>query len=575
MHPGFVLVSNPDDGDMYRFRAPVRVVQASRLAEVLPAVAAIEAAVEREGLHAAGYVSYEAGPAFDPAVAAHPADEFPLLWFGLYREREAVAMPEAGGDPGLDWQPTITPDAYRQAIRRVRRYIEAGDTYQVNYTFRLRTPFSGDPLPLFARLARAQECAHAAYVDTGRFVVCSASPEMFFARDGDVLRSRPMKGTRPRGMTLAEDRRLLAELAVSRKDRAENVMIVDMVRNDLGRIAEPGSVRVPELFAAERYPTVWQMTSLVEARTRAGFAATLGALFPPASITGAPKPRTTEIIRELETTPRHVYTGTVGYLGPECARFNVAIRTVLVDRERGDAEYGVGGGIVWDSTEGDEWEECLAKTRVLRSHRPEFSLLDSLLWTTAGGYELLERHLERLRDSADYFGIVVDFGAVCYKLASLAADLPGVAHKVRLLVDRRGGITVEASPLVGAGEPAVWRVRVHPVPVDSSDPFLYHKTTHREVYARAAAAHPDCDDVILRNERGEITESCRANVVVETAEGRFTPPVCCGLLGGTQRAELLANEEIAERVLTEDDLRQADRVFLINSVRGWVWTRFV
>lgn len=569
-----VLLANPAGG-LYRFRDPVRVVTAACLADVRPAVAAVEAAVASEGLHAAGFVSYEAGPAFDAALAAHPADEFPLLWFGLFRERESVPLPPPGEAPELAWQADLSRDGYREAIATVRRYIAEGDTYQVNYTLRLRAAWTGDPEGLFARLAAAQECAYAAYVDTGRFAICSASPEMFFVQEGNTIRSRPMKGTRPRGPTLAEDQRQREELLASEKERAENVMIVDMVRNDLGRIAEPGSVTVEELFAAEAYPTVWQLTSQVAARTGAGFGRILDALFPPASITGAPKARTTEIIRELEPGPRHIYTGSIGWLGPEGARFNVAIRTVLLDRATGQAEYGVGGGIVWDSDAESEWQECLAKTRVLRVSRPPFSLLESLLWTPTGGYALLERHLDRLRDSARYFGRPLDPAAVRRELARLAAGLPPLPHKVRLLVDRQGGIAAEASPLEPAPEPLVWNVRIHPEPVDSRDPFLYHKTTHRKVYTEAAAAHPDCDDVILLNERGEITESCRANVVAETAGGRFTPPVSCGLLAGTQRAEAIERGEIAERVLFPADLFAARRLFLINSVRGWVETRLL
>jgi len=569
LNPSSVLLASPAGG-LYRFRDPVRVVTAYALDEVLPAIEAIEEAAN-EGFYAAGFISYEASPAFDAALAAYPPDGFPLVWFGLYREREVVPLPPLADVSPLPWQPTVTPEAYREAIRQVRRYIAEGDTYQVNYTFRLRAPFSGDPEQLFARLAAAQQCAYAAYVDTGRFVLCSASPEMFFVQEGDTLRSRPMKGTRPRGLTLADDRLQRDDLLASEKDRAENVMIVDMVRNDLGRIAEPGSVAVEELLAAEPYPTVWQLTSQVVARSQVGFTRTLQALFPPASITGAPKARTTEIIRELETTPRRVYTGTIGYLGPDDARFNVAIRTVLIDRATGQAEYGVGGGIVWDSDPQAEWEECMTKSRVLRTIRPEFSLLESLLWTPDEGFVLLDRHLGRLRDSATYFNRPADLAQVRDELTRLAAGLAAEPHKVRVLVAPDGTVTAEASPL---GPPVpVWRVCLHPEPVDSHDPFLYHKTTHREVYTKAAATHPGYDDVILQNERGEITESCRANVVIETPAGRFTPPVSSGLLAGTQRAEALARGELAERTLTPADLRSARRVFLINSVRGWVEAR--
>jgi para-aminobenzoate synthetase/4-amino-4-deoxychorismate lyase len=565
-----VLLATSDGAAFHRYRDPVRIVQATTIDEVRGAIAEVEDAVARGGVLAAGFVSYEAGPAFDRAIAAYPPDEFPLVWFGLFRERDVVPKPEARNVPPIDWSPCISREAYCAAIRRVREYIEAGDTYQVNYTFRLRADFSGDPEALFARLAAAQSCRYSAYVDTGRFAICSASPEMFFTQEGDQLLSRPMKGTRARGMTLSEDTARRAELLASEKDRAENVMIVDMVRNDMGHIADAGSVQVPELFAAEAYPTVWQMTSLVEARSRAGFGEILQALFPPASITGAPKPHTTEIIRELETTPRHIYTGTIGSLGPDGASFNVAIRTVLVDRQTQRAEYGVGGGIVWDSEPDLEWEECMTKTRVLRTVRPEFSLLESLLWTPGEGYALLERHLARLRDSAEYFGYPVNLGAVRQRLQELAAGLAAEPHKTRLLVDRHGEITAEGSPLGPAPDPLVWRVCVHPEPVDSHNPFLYHKTTNRAVYTEAAAAHPDCDDVLLQNERGEVTESCRANVVIETPEGRFTPPVSSGLLAGTQRAELLARGDITEKVLTPADIHAADRVCLINSVRGWV-----
>jgi para-aminobenzoate synthetase/4-amino-4-deoxychorismate lyase len=377
-----------------------------------------------------------------------------------------------------------------------------------------------------------------------------------------------MKGTAARGLWSAQDQQRAAALRASEKDRAENVMIVDMVRNDLGRVAEMGSVSVPKLFTVEQYPTVWQMTSTVVARTGASLAQLFGATFPPASITGAPKCRTMEIIAELETSPRRVYTGAVGFVAPDGrTQFNVAIRTVLIDRVRGEAEYGVGGGIVWDSDCDREAEECRTKSRILGFSRPPFELLESLLWRPGRGYYLLRRHLWRLRESARYFGFPVDLGQAREELDRLAAGLPAGRHKVRLLLSRQGTIRVEAAP-VAANPADPVAVALAREPVDPDDVFLYHKTTCRRVYEQAAKAHPGVADVILHNCRGEVTESTVANVVAEIDGRLCTPPVHCGLLPGTCREELLARGTIVERVITIEELLGSPAVYLVNSVRG-------
>jgi para-aminobenzoate synthetase/4-amino-4-deoxychorismate lyase len=553
------------------FASPPRTLIAARLADVLPVLQEVEQAVRSEGVYAVGLVSYEASPAFDAALTTRVDDRFPYAWFGLYgppEERDFLPGDAWVGPLPFAWVPSVTPAEYRQSLAAVREYIGNGDTYQVNFTYRLRSPCQAEPWPLFLRLVQAQDPPCGAFVDTGDWVVCSASPELFFRQDGTRIASRPMKGTAARGLWSADDRRRAAELCASEKDRAENVMIVDMVRNDLGRVADMGSVAVPELFAVEQYPTVWQMTSTVAARTDAPLPRLFQAIFPPASIPGAPKCRTMEIIAELETSPRRVYTGAVGFVTPDGrAQFNVAIRTVLLDRARGEAEYGVGGGIVWDSDCDREADECRTKSRILEFSRPPFELLESVLWRPGRGYYLLRRHLQRLRESAAYFGFPLDMARVREELARVVVGLPASRHKVRLLLSRQGTVRVEAA-LIAANPAGPIEVALAREPVDSGDVFLYHKTTCRRIYEEAVTARPGVADVILYNRRGEVTESTVANVVVETAGVLCTPPLRCGLLPGTCRAELLARGTIRERAITIEELLRSPAVFLINSVRG-------
>ena len=551
------------------YRRPEAVVTAHTLDDVQPALERIQRAVS-EGAHAAGFISYEAAPAFDPVLTVHAPSRVPLLWMGIYNEvsHSRWQAPEQPVEVG-PWEPMISREAYERAIRAIRDYIAAGDTYQVNFSFPLRAPFHGDPLAWFYQLCAAQKGDYNAYVDAGIFKVLSASPELFFHTNEGQITVRPMKGTAPRGLDSPQDKRQAEALANSEKNRAENLMIVDLLRNDLGRVCRIGSVRTPTLFEVERYETVWQMTSSVTGRTDAGVPRILNALFPSGSITGAPKARTMEIIRELEAYPRGVYCGAMGWWAPSGeASFNVAIRTVTVDVEREEARYHVGGGIVWDSTPWGEYEECQTKTAFLNRYSPPFSLLESLRGDEAG-YFLYDLHLERMRQSAEYFGIEVNWTAVEKHLKEEAARFmaSGTPHKVRLLVDQAGDCIVESSPL---SEPAPVSLGLAVEPVDSKNVFLYHKTTRRDVYERAREQRPDCDDVLLWNERGELTESTMANVVLEMGGTCWTPPVDAGLLAGCFRQHLLNMGVIKERTLTKEDLMQADRVWLINSVRQWM-----
>jgi para-aminobenzoate synthetase/4-amino-4-deoxychorismate lyase len=564
-----------------RFDQAVEIVEAHRIDDVIPALARIEALVNDRRLHAAGFISYEAAPAFDRALSVRGGASIPLLWFGLFPAPTAVDSLEpvifrlgdrVGSTDGLiqqlHWTSSVTRAAYDAGIDRIKSHIAEGDTYQVNYTFRLRSPFNGDSWALLQELVHSQDAGYAAFIDTGAHAICSVSPELFFRLDGTTLICNPMKGTAPRGRFPAEDRARAEWLRESEKNRAENVMIVDMVRNDIGRVAKPGSVRVPSLFDVTRYPTLWQMTSTVTGETDAGIVDIMAALFPCASITGAPKPRTMQIIADVESTPRGLYTGCIGFIAPgRHAQFSVAIRTAVIDRSTEEAEYGVGGGILWESETASEYAECLAKARVVTERRPDVTLLETILWEPAEGHILLSQHLARLTASADYFDIPLDPARVRRLLFESAAACPPATQIVRLLVSSDGSCRCEALPFVETPVPV--RVALAPRPVDSSDIFLFHKTTARQVYDDARAACPAAEDVVLFNERGEITESTIANIVVDIDGGLFTPPVSCGLLGGTLRAELLANGVIRERVITVEMLTQCRQIHLVNSVRGW------
>jgi len=553
------------------FRRPAKIITTRRIDEVRPCLDALAKHVDG-GLTAAGFLSYEAAPAFDPAFRCHAPSLLPLLWFGLY---DGPADVEADDDTEFEagpWEPSMARAEYIERVQRLRELIAAGDSYQVNFTFPLRAAFRGSTLAWFRALCNAQPTDYAAHLNAGRHHIVSVSPELFVDRAGTTLRVRPMKGTAPRGRYPQEDEVNAQRLAASEKDRAENVMIVDLLRNDLGRVSETGSVRVERLFDVERYPTVWQMTSTIAAESRRAMPEVLAALFPSGSVTGAPKVRTMAIIRDAECGPRGVYCGAIGWWEPSGrATFSVAIRTATVDTETGIAEYPVGSGITWDSSPDGECDECLAKAAVLTVQRPGFALLESIFYDD-GNYLLLERHLERLADSARYFDFACDIDAVRHQLMSAVGTLPDGPQKIRVLVDRAGAIHVESA---SAPENRGVRLGLTRNPVDSTDVFLFHKTTHRAIYEAARASRPDCDDVLLWNERGEITESTTANVAIDLDGRLVTPPVSCGLLAGTFRAELIARGEIHEATVTKDDLARCRAIFLVNSVRRWIPVEFV
>ncbi len=567
----------------FRLVEPAGVIEAFRPDEVPQSLAAIEAASAR-GMWAAGFLTYEAATGLDPDLAIRPRlpnDAFarlPLVWFAMFDGREDDPLPESpetmppipGGSP---WQPSIDRAGYDSAIANIRDHIAAGNTYQVNFTLRLRAQIRGDERDFYRDLCRAQRGVYAAYVNAGRYRVLSASPELFFRIEGDRLTTRPMKGTIARGRWPEEDAAAAARLKASAKERAENAMIVDLLRNDMGRISEPGSVHVERMFEAERYETVWQLTSTVTSRVSKGLGLVdvFRALFPSGSVTGAPKVRSMQLIAELEDSPRGVYTGAVGYVAPQgaegpSAAFNVAIRTVVLDAETGLAEYGVGGGITHSSRAQSEFDEVLAKARVLTERRPRFELLETIRFDPAGGLRDLPEHLERLSSSAAYFGFAYDANDVLSALESVAGAEPA---RVRLTLARDGTAAARSSPLPPpAGGPVQVALGLE-APVDPGNAMLFHKTTRREPYERLRSTHPGAEDVLLVNPRGEATESTIANLAVKLGGSWYTPPLDCGLLPGIGRAVALREGRLKERRITLEELRAAEDLALVSTLRGW------
>ena len=568
----FVLLDDAgaDGAGATLYRAPVRIVEANTPEEVRPALAALREA-RREGLHAAGYLAYAAGPGIEPRIAATAGDS-PLLWFGLFERAEKIAAEEVGRllpDPAGAWcsppRPLIEEDDYARRLARVLDAIVAGDIYQANLTFAAEVRIAGDPLALYARL-RAQARAHyGAVVRTERALLLSLSPELFFRLDGERLLARPMKGTAARD---DDDRAAVERLAADPKQRAENLMIVDLLRNDLARVARPGSVAAPRLFAVETYPTIHQMVSDVTAELAPGRDAVdvVEALFPCGSITGAPKIRASEVIAEVEASPRGVYTGAIGRIAADGdAIFNVAIRTLeLVDG--GDtARLGLGSGVVADSCATDEWSECLAKGVFVTVGQRRFDLIETMAFDPDEGIALLDRHLARMKASARAFGFSFDRHATRNELQAATFRLRNRC-RVRLLLGPSGAIAIQVSPIPRVPEGPV-EVAIVPLPVSPRDVRLAHKTSDRGFYDRARR-QAGTAEVVFADRQGFLTEGSFTNLFVERDGRLVTPPASRGLLRGVLRAELLENGRAVEADLTRDDL--AGGFFVGNALRGLI-----
>jgi len=569
------------------FTDPEEIVAVSDPSEIEAALKTVSDGLAR-GLHAAGFFGYELGYCLEPKLRGLlPEDRrTPLFWIGLFKaprpltDEETHAWLDANGGAErakianlrLSW----TRQEYARAFDAVKDYIAAGDVYQINLTQKFRFDFDGDPVALYAALRRKQRVAYGALIAAPGLHVLSLSPELFLRRDGQHMSTRPMKGTAPRGRTPREDARLKTWLAMDEKQRAENLMIVDLLRNDLGRVARIGSVEVTDLFTVETYRSVHQMTSGITAELRSdmGLKDMLRALFPCGSVTGAPKVRAMEIIRELEGEARGIYTGAIGHIAPSGdAQFNVAIRTVVLDETGG--EMGIGGGIVADSKEESEYEECLLKAHFLTKVDAPFELIETLRYETEAGFHLLERHLARLQSSAHHFGYPFSREAVVAALEAEAARITAPVAMVRLLLAEDGAITVTSTDITLPTKDTVWRFVISDQRIDEKDPLFYHKTTRRQFYDREIErqkAMTGCDEVVFLNNKDELTEGTRTTLFLEQDGRLFTPALACCLLPGTLREELLDLPRAAasEAVLTPADLERADRIYLGNSVRGLV-----
>ncbi len=584
---GFVLLDNSTGPEAVSllFDHPRAIIRADEPGEVPAALAAIKSGLAR-GLHAAGFFAYELGYVLEPRLAAlMPAKrKVPLLWFGLYSgprtmkgtEVQSWLTDEAIGDPALGaLAHTWDAPAYLERFDEVQNKIRSGDIYQLNLTFKAKFNLQGSPLALYRDLRLKQRVLYGGLVDTGDATILSASPELFIEQHGRVISTRPMKGTAPRAGTLADDRDVRHELSTDIKSRAENLMIVDLMRNDLGRIAELGSVSVTDLFTVETFKTLHQMTSGVRATLNdgVGIEDLLKAIFPPGSVTGAPKIRAMELISALETEPRGVYCGAIGRFAPDGdALFNVAIRTAVIDRN-GAGEMGIGSGVVADSQGPKEYAECLLKMKFLTDPVRRFELIETMLHDGSKGFWLHDYHLKRLETSAAYFDFAFDRKTVEAAIAAAVDGKRSERLRVRLLLDEDGRLSVTTAPQPAAAEGAVMHYVVSDTRLRSSDLFLYHKTTRRHLYDSEWAHYSQtlgADEVIYLNENGELTEGSRTTIFVARQGRLLTPRLAAGLLPGTLRQSLLDEGRAVEAELKLDDLANADAIYLGNSVRGLI-----
>ena len=494
------------------FKNPKEIIVATTTRKVLPALHKVQEAVNN-GYYAAGYLSYEAAPAFNSAFSVHSNQLMPLLWFGIFDQPINQSLQSTKSFYTSEWEPQTNRGTYHYNIEKIKQHIKHGDISQVNYTIQMNSQLKGDTVAFYNQLAEAQTADYSAYLDIGDFTILSASPELFFHLKNNKITTKPMKGTIGRGATDNEDKVNAKWLYHSKKNRAENEMIVNMMREELGSIALPETVMVPKLYSIEAYPTVYQMTSTVTAEISPvkGVIDIFKALFPCGSITGSPKINAIKRIKELESCPREVYCGTSGFITPEQeAIFNVPIRTVMIENKDGNAVYGAGGAITKDSTEKEEYEEVLVKAKILDMNLPEFQLLVSLALTN-GSYLVFENHLKRIQHSADFFQFQIDLKQIKEKLLHFANEHKTKQWKVRLLVSENGAIRMEAkelSPIVGPVE-----VSLASEPIDAADIFLYHKTTNRTTYEKKLKHSPNVFDVLLWNKKHEVTEFTIGNII--------------------------------------------------------------
>ncbi len=567
----------------YLFAEPVSLINCSRLDKIPQAFAQLEAFLD-SGYWAAGFFSYEAGYAWEHYKGKTDFN-FPLIWLGIFKPPlifdhfnpdRVNKINEFGKYQIKNIRLSQAQNRYTQNIHRIKEYIAQGLTYQVNCTFKCKFGFKGSDFALYNNLRRQQTVAYASFIRDKRFSLVSSSPELFFRKEGSSITVRPMKGTISRGRTCEEDLVQARRLKASAKDRSENLMIVDLLRNDLGRISEIGSVKVPKLYEIEKYETLFQMTSTIKSRLKPGvsFHELFRSLFPSGSVTGAPKIKTMDIIKGMEQEERKAYTGAIGFIQPNRdAVFNVAIRTILLSGTRG--EMGIGSGIVYDSDAGKEYAECKLKASFFTDTRQDLELIETIRWSKRGGLFLISYHLERLALSAKYFNFVFDRKDVVNKLRQLTKRFnPDYSYKIRLLLSAYGKVTLSYARITKTARLSIPRVTFADNKTNSKEVSLYHKTTNRQLYDRQlrAARKKGFFDIIFENENSEATEGAISNVFIRKGSRYYTPPLNCGLLNGVYRRYFIERNRhlVKQAILKRKDLYQADAVYLSNSVRGLI-----
>lgn len=552
----------------YLFSNPKKVWQSDRIEDVIPMLKEVEEA-NNQGLYVAGYLAYEAAAAFDPHFNVNKSVA-PLMVFASFESPSQVDKAKKAPFFLHPWQISEDISRYEQKIARIKEAIRQGDTYQVNYTIRLFTKFFGDPYSYYLALRDKQQGNYSAYLQYNDEHILSLSPELFFKVNNQHITTKPMKGTSKRGTTPETDEMNKSHLTSSEKERAENMMIVDLLRNDLGQLATKGSVHVSKLLSVETYPTVHQMTSTIEAEVPedSGLVDWFKALFPCGSITGAPKIKTMDYIKSLEDTPRGVYCGAIGYVTPKKeAIFNVPIRTVSIDASTNQAIYGVGGGITWDSIGSEEFQEVHTKAKVLDIPLPMFDLLESLRLSN-GTFIRYDQHIRRLTQAAKTFQFILEESQLRDMKIKLTKQYPKGEYKVRLLLAKDGLLSAEVIQINELQAPIYCYLAKQPI--SSKHLFSCYKTTQRSHYDALAVKKSDNFSTLLYNERGEVTEFAIGNVVIEKKGKRYTPPLSVGCLPGIYRNMLIDNKQVEEKRLTINDVISADAVFLTNSVRGMI-----
>jgi para-aminobenzoate synthetase / 4-amino-4-deoxychorismate lyase len=571
----------------YLFREPLDIIECCDPEQLQPSITKISKALKK-GYYAAGFLSYEAGFPLENSLRCKRKYNFPLFWFGVFEkpiifDHAKTRFNDCGVSKDCkvyNIKPDISEAEYIHSIEKIKKYIEQGHTYQVNRTFKILFNFIGSLHGLYLYLRSKQAVAYSAFIKFQGKAILSFSPELFFNKRKYNISVRPMKGTIARGRFTSEDAKNAALLYNCPKNRSENIMIVDLLRNDLGRICKPGTVHTKKFFELEKYETLWQMTSTVEGLIdpEASLNRIFQAMFPSGSVTGAPKIKTMEIIGKLEKSPRRIYTGSIGFLTPEMnSVFNVAIRTLLVDTAEKTGEMGTGSGIVYDSDPKKEYEECLLKAKFLTEQAKAFSLIETMLWEPVNGFTLIKFHLQRLKESAEYFNYQYSEQSVKKVLNNRPKYFnKNKKYRLRLLLDKHGAISTSYCAL--HKDNGLKRITLSSINTKSADKWLYFKTTNRGLYDSEYEKYKKQGffDVVFKNERDEITEGAISNIFIEEKGFYYTPPVKCGILNGVYRRYMLSEKKfkVKERVLYYEDLLKADRILMSNAVRGIVEVKF-